>query len=206
MKFQQYLIEHPQQIPNLDGGEVDVVVKACRSALNDKTATLVKKFDDTTGLYAVQTKSNAGLYFLCTLPSTIEYVVKYEPVRMHSALLPQQSGIRQVLIKRLEGASPYAAGIGADIFWNFLLPKCGCLLSDSQQTSNGRTFWEYRIKEALETNRTVRMIDTNAVSFVDIATIAQLKSLSPQIWGPSRWFQRIILAIYWKQTKTKIYW
>lgn len=194
--FQQYLTELPQHIPNLDTSEVDAVVKACRSSMNDKTATCVKHLDSTSALYHFPTKQNAGVYFLGTQPNTVEYFVKYEPVKLHSNTLPLGQGVRQVLIARLPEASAFAAGIGADIFWNILFVKHKCLISDSQQTSAGKTFWEYRIKEALERQHTVRMINTNDNTFVDVTSVAQLKSMNSQIWGTSRWFQRIVLVIY----------
>lgn len=194
--FKQYLTELPQQISNLGTSEVGAVSKLCRSAMNDKSATSMKQLDSTSALYHFSTKQNAGVYFLGTLPNTVEYFVKYEPVKLHITTLPHESGIRQVLIARLPEASPFAAGIGADIFWNILFAKHKCLISDSQQTSAGRAFWEYRIKEALERQHTVRMINTNDNTFVDITSMAQLKSINSQIWGPSRWFQRIVLAIY----------
>lgn len=194
--FSQYLIEHPQQIPSLDTGEVEKVAKICRSALNDKTATVIKRHDATTALYHVGITQTTGVYFLGTVPNTIEYLVKYEPVRLHATTLPHERGMRQVLIARLPGATAFAAGIGAEIFWNILFAEHKCLISDSQQTSAGRAFWEYRIKEALERQHTVRMINTNDNTFVDITSISELKTLNSQIWGSSNWFRRIVLAIF----------
>jgi len=107
-----------------------------------------------------------------------------------------KSGARQILIHRFANASVYAVGIGATIFWDYLFPEYSCLVSDIQQTQDGKKFWEYRIKEAFEKNKTVRMINSENKEYQDINTLEDLASLNSQIWGKTKWFQRIIIVIF----------
>ena len=82
------------------------------------------------------------------------------------------------------------------IFWDILFKEYECLISDNQQTDNGKQFWEYRVVEAFNKGLIVRLINTNDNTFIDIKDQHQLENLNKNIWGTSKWFQRIILVIF----------
>lgn len=193
--FKQYLEEQPQLIPNLDNFNLDSIEKLCKSSMNNKTSDIVRKLDSTSAIYHLDGKNSSGIYFLGTQPNKIEYFVKYEPVKLIDSF-KKEKAIRQILISRRTGAGVLSAGVAADIFWNILFPKFGCIVSDNQQTKNGISFWEYRIKEALEKQLTVSMIDTNDKKIISIKSLSELKDLTPNIWGTSKWFQRIVIVIH----------
>jgi hypothetical protein len=100
------------------------------------------------------------MLFLAT-EDKIDYLVNFTKVEQHEKVLPNKVGIRQVLIKRFPNE---------------------CLISDNQQTDNGKQFWEYRVVEAFNKGLTVRFINANDNTFVDIKDQRQLENLNKNIW------------------------
>lgn len=187
------LYEAPQIIGDLDLHDTKSTEEFCLQLLNDKSAKLIKKIDNNVELYQLGS-DDRGIYFTA-FKNAIAYFAQYQKVEQHEKLIPSKFGIRQVLIKRVLDGGGGTTGIGKMIFWEYLFPKFRCLISDSQQSAKGRSFWEYRIAEAFERRLTVRMIDTSSHSFVDLHSASELQELSPQIWGTSKWFTRICLVI-----------
>ena len=183
MKIDDIITETPQLIA-LDNVNVVDAEKECKNALSSGNYEIIEIFSKDTKLCHIN-----GCYFLAT-NNTIGYLVKYSKVDMPGNLIPA-SATRQVLIKRFPDASPYAAGIGAKVFWNYLFPKYNCLVSDSQQTQDGKRIWEYRIAEALDKNLTVRLINTNDKTFVDIKSKDEMEQVLKTAWGKQPWFQRM---------------
>lgn len=190
--YQEYfttLNEMPQLISKVDSMTIDQAEKECIFALKRGLAKEISRLSNHTCLYQI-----SGCYFLAT-DNHIDYIVKYQSVELNEKLLQSKYGIRQILIKRFSNASVFASGIGADIFWNHLFPMTKCLISDSQQTDNGKQFWEYRIAEAIKRKLTIQMINTNDNTSVEVKTMPELAKLQHEIWGTSKWFKRIILVI-----------
>lgn len=188
-----YITEMPQIISPLDTHDTEEIRRACVKSLNNNSSTIVEKLSENATLYHVGSDSK-GVYF-SAINSDIGYFAKYKVVQMHPSLISNEHGVRQVLINSYPNMGPAKTGVGKKIFWNHLFPKFHVLMSDSQQTENGLSFWEYRIAESFEKNLSVRMIDTNDRTTVDLTSSDQLHLLSSKIWGTQNWFQRIILVI-----------
>lgn len=184
----------PQIIEMTDDMDIELARQKCVNGLTT-SATEVKRFNARTALYLLKTNEYNGYYFLAS-NTEIDYFVEYKRVELSENVLPVKFGVRQILIHRFPTASAYATGIGADIFWNELLKEFNCLISDSQQTEDGKKFWHYRVKEALDKKMTVRMINSNDNSYVDVNTVDELDELAGGIWTKSKWCQRIVLVIY----------
>jgi hypothetical protein len=189
--------EMPQIIQPLTDPDTEETRRFCVKALNNKSATLVEPISASASLYHTGNDDN-GIYF-SSINNEIGYFAKYKKVTMHIDLVPNESGIRQVLINSYSNMGPAKTGVGKLIFWEHLFPKFHTLISDSQQTENGRSFWEYRIAEAFDKKLLVRMINTSDRTYVDLESPDQMHSLSSKIWGTQNWFQRIILIIMAKQ-------
>lgn len=67
--------------------------------------------------------------------SIIEYYVDYE-----FSYTKQLPGVTQVKLWRMITGT-YNGGLTQDIFFNYLLKKYNTIISDRQQTKNGRDFW-----------------------------------------------------------------
>jgi hypothetical protein len=181
-------------ITSVDPQVIQQAVNDCIKSLNNDRARVIKKLGSNSTLYQYEKDINNGLFFLAT-DKTIDYLVRYKTVELSVDVLPHRFASRQVLIKRFPTSSIHSAQLGADVFWNYLFPRTKCLVSDTQQTVDGKSFWEYRIKEAFEKGLNVRLINTNDNTFEDVTNAEELHQLSSTIWGPSKWFQRIVLAI-----------
>ena len=195
MKIKDILKEAPQLIDKLDSVSIQQAEKDCTLSIKNSTCKEAEKLNDKTSLYLFSRSPISGCYFLAT-EDKIDYLVNFTKVEQHEKVLPNKVGIRQVLIKRFPNASGYASGIGAHIFWDILFKEYECLISDNQQTDNGKQFWEYRVVEAFNKGLIVRLINTNDNTFIDIKDQHQLENLNKNIWGTSKWFQRIILVIF----------
>jgi CTP:phosphocholine cytidylyltransferase-like protein len=187
------LNEMPQIIHSLGKYDTENTRQRCLMSLKNGSASFVESLSSSASLYKIG-NDNAGIYF-SILNNSVGYFADYKKVQMSDLLVPSEHGIRQVLINSYSNMGPAKIGVGKLIFWNHLFPKFHCLMSDSQQTETGRAFWEYRIVEAFERNLTVRMVDTNDKTFVELSSIDDLHSLSSKVWGTQNWFQRIILII-----------
>lgn len=193
MKSSEFIIEMPQIIPPLDGHDTESIRKFCLKNYRDKVAKSVELLSNTATLYHIG-NNDSGIYF-SELNGDIGYYAKYSNVQMHTKLVKHEYGIRQVLINSYPNMGPAKIGVGKHIFWNYLYPIYNTLISDSQQTENGRSFWEYRIVEALERNIPVCMVNTNDLTRVEISSIDDIPHLQQSIWGTQNWFQRVVLII-----------
>lgn len=188
------LLEMPQLIPSLDTASVREIEARCSTAVLKSTATLVEPLAGEARLWRIN-EGTGGVFFSTTVAGDIGYLARFKRVELHTNQLSTRFAARQVLIHRTAGAGSAKVGVGKRIFWDHLMPMFGALVTDSQQTEDGRSFWEYRIAEALELKKHVLMIDTNENTSIRITSAAELDALSPKIWGPSRWFQRVQVLI-----------
>ena len=188
------LYEMPQLIKELPTLDAKLLTDQCRAALRDGTATVVKKFDETTSLFHVAHGAD-GIYFLKS--DDFDYLCRYRRVDLPLDVIPgKNKGIRQVLIKRCRTTNVYANGIAHDIFWDILLPKFGVLVSDCEQTEDGRRFWFFQVGEALKRGKTVRFINTNDSTFEDAANPTDLNRLMASSYGVEKWFRRCVISIF----------
>ena len=70
------------------------------------------------------------------------------------------------------------------------------MVSDSQQTEKGLDFWVHVVADAFEKGLTVRVIDSNDKTFIDVTTAQEFDKLRNTIWGTKPWFQRKLIAIF----------
>jgi hypothetical protein len=175
--------------------------KECEKSLKNGLASEVSNLGGDAKLYQIG-DSNTGVYFSAVGGTTIGYFAKYSNVLMDQTVAPSTQTMRQVLIKSYRGIGGAATtGVGKMIFWDHLFPKYHCIVSDNQQTTDGIAFWNYRIQESFERNLVVRLVDTNDRTYKDVNNFDELSRLQGEIWGPSKWFQRIILMIMKKEIK-----
>jgi hypothetical protein len=102
----------------------------------------------------------------------------------------------QVAVWRTSGSS--AIGIASKIFFNYILPITGCIVTDIYQTLDGQKFWEDRISDALDAGLYVYFIDVMPPNrkIVPILNFDDLHQLKDQIWGAGQKFheRRVIIT------------
>lgn len=195
-KERDNLIEVPQIIDDLNNHDIHDIRLLCEKSLKNHTARKILEIGNHSNLFHLG-DLNKGVYFSATNTGGIGYIAKYSSVMMDKSIVPSTKTTRQVLIKSFRGIETQSAstGVGKMIFWDYLFPQFGCMVSDSQQTNDGIAFWDYRIREAFEQNLIVRLADTNDKTYKDLSNYDELSELKSEIWGPSRWFQRIVIMI-----------
>jgi len=195
MKLAEVLEEEPQSIPSLDRNEVQKASNYCLQNIN--SAKEIEKLDDDASLYQLE-DGGTGYYFVYDISepvkSRVVYFVKYHVVEFDQSLSPSKA-IRQVLVWRNKD-NHASTKVANKVFWDILWPKYKCLASDSQQTEKGKNFWSFVVKEALDKKLTVRVINTNDKTFIDVKSNAEFKKQIPSTWGNANWFQRMIVVIF----------
>jgi hypothetical protein len=187
--------EMPQIIGDLNHYDVVDVQRECERSLKNRSAKEIMGLGGNAKLYHIG-DLKSGVYFSAVNEITIGYFAKYSNVLMDKTLSPSTQTIRQVLIKSYRDVGGSATtGIGKMIFWDYLFPQYNCIVSDSQQTTDGVAFWNYRIQEAFGKNLVVRLANTNDKTYKDVTNYSELSDLNNDIWGPSKWFQRVIIMI-----------
>jgi hypothetical protein len=139
-------------IPDLDSSRFEEI---SQDLLKSKNSKMVHEFFDSK-LYSTGDDSN-GYYFLVSNRSgRVVYFVRYR--------LVQSNGMkfgRQVLVWRTKNTQGTisVSGLAKKVFNSYLLPRFGRLITDTQQTENGRAFWEFMLNEAFDNNTPVYVLD-----------------------------------------------
>lgn len=122
----------------------------------------------------------AGYYFL-ERNSSVIYFVHYKMIKGGGLRFG-----RQILVWR-DSADIAASGFAKHIFWERLLPRFKALISDTQQTPNGKAFWGYMIDEAFSRGTPVYFYDrsSNPNRLIQIEDLTKLRQHDQEIWGTS---------------------
>jgi hypothetical protein len=112
----------------------------------------------------------------------ITYYMKYE-VKNNGKL---GSYVWQSLVWTYPAAS-YISGVPQKMFFEYLLPKFGTIIADSQQTWDGKRFWRLRLAEAFQKKLNVYFYDfsNHAIEKIDDYKHFEECDKRRGIWGPS---------------------
>ncbi|MEY4591406.1 MAG: segment 11/17 [Pseudomonadota bacterium] len=190
----------PQLIAPLDSFDIEAPIKDCVKHFNKSVA--VEEFIEGHTLRHLSLSSSSGFYFLYDAARRdINYAVQYSTVEIpappHETNPPCIKGARQVFVWRNRAAdSAFSAGIADKVFWEYLMPKYGCLVSDSQQTDAGKAFWQHQITKSLKKGLSVRLINLKTKEAKEIKTLKDFSDVLHTAWGKEPWFQNLIFAIH----------
>lgn len=178
------LFEAPQEIFDLPEDHLLNVQKTnaieTSKLLADNRLKLIKQLSDNINLYEVGPK-----YVVIderTLPKRCIYYVKYSLKNINYVV--NRQAVSQILVWKKVGASSVLSGLPSKIFFDYLLPKTGLIITDYQQTSNGRRFWGDRIAGALERGLYVYYVNLQPERVLgQITNVDQLDNLSSFLYG-----------------------
>ena len=123
----------------------------------------------------------------------LRYYVQYENKWV---TLLKHNAIQQVMVWRGKGYS----NVATSIFFDYLLPETGCIITDAFQTPDGEKFWWDRVKQALEKNLFVYYLDIMPPNLVikRLHTFNEFRNISQVAWGDSQRNQekRIIITTF----------
>lgn len=124
---------------------------------------------------------------------TILYFVKYVVKKIHYI---QSQSAQQIVVWRTP--SRKADGVSKDVFFKYILPITGCIVTDVYQTNAGKRFWEARLHDAWESGLNVYFIDIMPPNrkIIPIRNYNELYALKDQIWGDGNKYheRRVIIT------------
>jgi hypothetical protein len=171
------LLESPQSINASEFGfnQSKVNQGQAEKLLADKRCKPVGQINGNT-LYKIGNK----YALIDTNNKQIDYYVQYENKWV---TLLKTNAIQQVMVWARKGQQ--GRGIAQDIFFNYLLPETGCMITDSFQTPDGERFWGNMVANALQTNLNVYYIDIMPFNLTikKINNMDEFESLRSEIWG-----------------------
>ena len=134
------LTEMPQLIGDLDFNLSDPVENRKSRIALERDAEHLFDYGD------LPVFKSGGYYFGVDEDGLMPYVIKTEP-KFISAV--QKRGIVQRALWR-DSMSNLASGLPSKVFFDVLLHDYKLVISDCQQTPDGRRFWQLRLLEALK--------------------------------------------------------
>lgn len=153
--------------------------------MSDKRKKLLTQLADNTDLYSLPDKIVA----LNEKSQKVIYLVQFVKKMVFG-----KRAITQVKVWR-DKTETITKGLAERIFFEFLLPQADCIVSDSQQTDYGRSFWELRIFDAFSRGLSVYLIDQNKRTKQRMQSPDEFLELADQWWGDDPKFQAKKIAI-----------
>jgi len=184
------LVEAPQNHIPLDS---DVLTKDSQEYY-DKNKS---KFKPTDTKYLLKSGNDIKGYYMLVVNDVVEYFVNYDATKFKNMF--DHKFARQVLVHR-NSYSPKSAGIPKTVFFDYLLPTFGGIVSDDQQTDKGRQFWTNAIIDALKqpNKYDVYIIKKSSNELIPVETFDEFDSKGSEIWGNEISFKFVLLAIVQK--------
>lgn len=184
------LLESPEMSRATDFG-LSVDRTTLPRLLKKKTDTI----EDAPGYEIFRTGSNSdgNVVMYDKMGGHIDYMIHYEAYKYPWI----GRTVSQIMLWRRQG-SLYTKGLTTRMFFEYLLPKYHCILSDRMQTEDGKKFWIDRMAEA--TTRGLRVglagMDQKKVIWYDPSASLYLAWLTTNNgWGDKESFQRFRYVI-----------
>lgn len=186
MSFLKKIIAAPPQMVDWTGYKSrEMNEKMYGKIFKDKRKKLVEKLSDDIVLYALPDKFVA----IDLKKERLLYLVQYVKKRIFG-----KEGITQIQVWR-DKTAPETKGLAEKIFFELLFPMADCIVTDRQQTSYGRAFWELRIYEAFGKGLPVYLLDQNEHTQKRLSTSEEFDQLGDTWWGEHKKYQGRKIAI-----------
>lgn len=150
----------PMDIDDLDWHDLNIIEKnkaEYRVLSANKWKKLVKRINDYASIY----KHNSKYFCLDNKLHELTYFMKYQ--------VGNNGKIGDYVWQSLVWTNPiatYIEGYPQQMFFEFLLPKFGTIITDSEQTWNGKRFWIYRIQDAFNMGLNVYFYDFSTQNII----------------------------------------
>lgn len=195
------LYETPQKIGDIDDHLLNNRASNANLAykyLADKRKVLIKELADKVGLYELP--QNYIVIDERTNPPKIIYYVKYEVQNL--GYLGRKAA-SQVLVWRSVGFKE-TRGLPSRIFFDYILPKTGTIVTDYLQTNEGERFWGDRVGDALSEGNFVYYVNFLPPRVIQqIKHIDELRSIRDIVWGEHQKYRQRRIIITNQQLKVQ---
>jgi hypothetical protein len=139
-------------------------------------------------------------YVALVVDEKVVYLVRHKEVRANGFRLG-----RQVLLWRYY-SEPKASGFAEHVFNEILLPKYTALISDTQQTDLGKTFWQSMLRKSFDRpDRYAYYLDRRStpVRLLPLSSMDDVKEFSSELWGSDEGHLRTFAVISLKPLSLK---
>jgi hypothetical protein len=199
LELEEFIVENPQRIPALKLPQFEDLRSnkklAKKILLWTPTAKLIETTSTGVKLYQQSKDKETEIYGIDEEDGLIVYYVRYE---VQKADFIDVNWVTQVLVWRGRLSSPKTEGLPKHVFFDYVFPTEGVVVTDSQQTENGEEFWQRRIPDAFAKHLNVYLIDFHKKTVVKLKTkddYAKLLNTKNDPWGATAWHKGIRLAI-----------
>lgn len=143
-------------------------------------------------------------YYISEYKDQVAYFAQHSTVKIR---VTDQKFSRQIFIARNEdtavsGGAIYTDGLPKEIFFKHILPKFGGMISDTEQTVDGKRFWIGAVRYALTNNDKygVRVFNhlRKPAEFIEIDAPQKWADVVDGLWGDADVFKKITIGIYLK--------
>ena len=178
-------------IPDIDSGKISSWFKELDTLLSKKSPKFLEHYPDANGGELFSVGDNTNGYYYLKADDSIIYFVRYRSVKANG-----NSFGRQVLVAR-QRSNILSTGVALHVFFKYLLPRFGALVSDTQQTQHGKAFWDYAIASAFKRSFIVYFLDRRSTPnrLIQMSTPKDVNQNSKEIWGTDQGHLRTHVVI-----------
>ena len=156
----EILVEHPLRITSLVVHKLENPhdnKKLFKTLIQRKDKQFVGNYGEHVELWKVVKGRETEIFGVVPERSYVGYYVRWE---RQDAYFIDTDWATQVLV--WAGVSPFTKGLPDKVFYDYVLPETGTVVSDSEQSARGEHFWQRMIAMAFEdTKYKVYLIDFN---------------------------------------------
>jgi len=166
-------------IPDMAYDKTAAWFKELASLVAKRDSKLLEHYPDSQGGELFSVGDNTNGYYYLKVDDEIIYFVRYRKVKANG-----NSFGRQVLVAR-KRSNVLSTGVALHVFYKYLLPRFGALISDTQQTQHGKAFWDYAIAEAFKKPLLVYFLDRRSTPnrALPLVSPKDVDKHSKEIWG-----------------------
>ena len=166
-------------IPDIDSAKVSSWFKELTSLLAKRNPKFLAHYPDASGGELLTVGDDTNGYYYLKVDDDIVYFVRYRRVKANGNAFG-----RQILVAR-KRSNILSTGVALHVFYSYLLPRFGALMSDTQQTQHGKAFWDYAIAAAFKRSILVYFLDRRSTpnKVVLLSTPKDVDLNSKEIWG-----------------------
>lgn len=128
-------------------------------------------------IYMVKTLSNTyQIYCLNKLEQAVEYYMEYE---LQKCAFLDTEWVTQIMVWRI--STQEFDGITKEFIFDVLLPEFGTLMTDSQQTLDGKNLWERLIRNAYARKLGVYFVNFDSQKVIQLNNMRDYQQLCQQL-------------------------
>lgn len=156
-----------------------------RSLNDDSRKKLLEQITPGVALYSLPTR----YFILDTENQKLLYLVELKLSHING-----MSTISQMKVWRDYSASE-TKGIAERVFFDYIAPRADLVVTDGEQTPDGKRFWMLRIAEAYRRGLPVYLFDYNDKRIVQAMTFQEFHAMVPAFYGSSQKYSSKRIAI-----------